>query len=396
MRPGIIIQHGKEEAVETGIVRNDVTGFIGVVPKNRWPRGATEGDFLEVPIKSFSDLVNSKLKVYFDPVTVRAVQSFYENGGQVAVLFGLCVESEESLLVEDPFATLFHPILDRLRGQEDIAILIMPILAYLPVQYQSKGQVVVRCEPVLKLLLEHCREMNNRFLIMDVPRDLHDAPLIRWVTGFRERVAPAAAYGALYYPWLQSGDEVFPPAGAMGGIFARTEREHEPFGVRWPPANQIIRGVTHPHYEVKWSETETLSQLGINPILTQPARGVVIWGARTLSKDPRWMHINSRRIVSFIAEQLRRDSEWVVFEHQRPELWHIIRRMVTSRLDSFWGAGLLTGDQAGSEYLVQCDQENNPTEVRDAGQVNIKVVLRPISTAEYIVVDLRLGAEGLG
>ena len=59
-----------------------------------------------------------------------------------------------------------------------------------------------------------------------------------------------------------------------------------------------------------------------------------------------------------------------------------------------WEGGLLAGDQAGSEYLVQCDEELNPPEVRDAGQVNVKVVVRPISTAEYIVVELRLSAEG--
>jgi hypothetical protein len=68
--------------------------------------------------------------------------------------------------------------------------------------------------------------------------------------------------------------------------------------------------------------------------------------------------------------------------------------MVRNRLDQFWGAGLLTGSQAGSEYLVQCDREINPPEVVDAGQINVKVVLRPIGTTESIVVELRLGSAG--
>jgi hypothetical protein len=136
-----------------------------------------------------------------------------------------------------------------------------------------------------------------------------------------------------------------------------------------------------------------MNVMGINLLMTQPGRGVVVWGARTLSSDPRWLHINSRRIVSFIAEQLRRDSEWVVFENQRPELWSIITRMVTSRLDLLWTAGLLSGDRAGSDYAVKCDEELNPIQVRDAGQIHVQVVLRPISTAEHIVVELRLGAD---
>jgi hypothetical protein len=65
--------------------------------------------------------------------------------------------------------------------------------------------------------------------------------------------------------------------------------------------------------------------------------------------------------------------------------------MVTSRLDTLWNAGLLSGEQAGSDYHVQCDAELNPPEVRDAGQVHCKVLLKPIGTAEYVVVELRLG-----
>jgi hypothetical protein len=143
---------------------------------------------------------------------------------------------------------------------------------------------------------------------------------------------------------------------------------------------------------VSWKSTDRLAAAGVNPLLTQPGRGVVIWGARTLSDDPKWCYINSRRIVSYVTEQLRRDSEWVVFEHQRPELWKIVSRMVRTRLDSFGRAGLLTGEEAGLDYLVQCDAELNPPEVRDAGQLHVRVLMRPIFMAEFIEVELRLGA----
>ena len=142
---------------------------------------------------------------------------------------------------------------------------------------------------------------------------------------------------------------------------------------------------------MRWSESDDLINAHINPLLTQPARGVIIWGARTLSREPQWVHINARRIVSLVSEQLRRDSEWVVFENQRPELWEIVARSVRSRLDQIWSAGLLTGDQAGLDYDVQCDAETNPLKVRDAGEIHVRVMLRPISTAEFIIVELQLG-----
>jgi phage tail sheath protein FI len=150
--------------------------------------------------------------------------------------------------------------------------------------------------------------------------------------------------------------------------------------------------VTHPMVSLQWREIGILTEHHINPILPQPSRGVVLWGARTLCVEPEWKHITARRIVSFIAEQLRRDNEWVMFESQKTELWEVLRRVVTTRLDSFWSAGLLTGGEAGTDYLVQCNAELNPPAVRDAGIVNIKVRLRPISTQEFIIVDLRLGS----
>lgn len=391
MRPGITIQHSRDVARSHEVVRSDVTGFIGVVPQTRWPSGVRKGDFLEVKISALPDLARAPAARLVDPVTLRAVRQFFDNGGREARLFGLCIETEDDLMASDPFATVFQGLIDRLREEEDVGILAMPVLAYLPVIFDRRGKPEVRCQPTLELLLEHCYEMNNRFLILDTPRDLHEEPLFQWIEAFRNQNRTIASYGAMYYPWLMDGDAVFPPSGCVAGIYAQVESEEPAFGVRHPPANRVLRGVTHPAVNILWRDSDRYIHAHLNPILTQPARGVVIWGARTLSLDEKWMHVNSRRIVSLIAEQLRRDSEWVVFESQRPEIWEIIRRTVKNRLDDMWAAGLLTGDQAGSEYMVQCDGELNPAEVRDAGQVNVRVTVRPISTAEFIVVDLRLG-----
>jgi len=391
VQPGITIAHANELTRDAAALRGDVAGFIAVVPRARWWKGARRGDFCELAVEGLSEFARSPGRSYFDPVTQRAVKAFFQNGGLTARIFGLCVESMDDLMCEDPFADLFIDLIERLRSEEDVALLLMPALAYMPVEMGQRGRVVVRAQPVIELLLSHCREMNNRFLILDAPRDLHDKMLMRWVSALREANEETSAFGAIYYPWLMNGDEVFPPSGTMAGVFAKVENEHNPGGVRWPPANIVLEHVTHPAIALSWRETGDYSEAGINPILVQNTRGVVVWGARTLSRDPRWLHINARRITSFIAEQIRRDSEWVVFEHQRPELWSIIERMVTARLDAMWGAGLLTGDRAGNEYHVQCDAEVNPPEVRDAGQVHCRVMLKPIGTAEFVVVELRLG-----
>jgi len=390
LRPGITISHARAKSARSAIVRSDVAGFIAVVPKSKWPNKTRRGDFIEMPLGNHSSFASNPVSKFFDPVTRHAVKNFFENGGTDCVVFGLCIESEKDLMGTDWFDEVLIGLKDRLQGEEDLGILCMPVLAYLP-SVVTKQSVHLSCEPLVQFLLDHCRVMNNRFLILDAPRDLEEHDLVRWVKRFRRENATNASYAAIYYPWLMNGDEVFPPSGAVAGTFARVDHEHAPFGVRWPPANIELRGVTHPAVAVPWKKSGVLNDASVNPILTLPGRGVVIWGARTLSTDPKWRYINSRRIVSFVIEQLRRDSAWVVFEHQRPELWETISRMVRSRLDSFWSAGMLTGEQAGDEYLIKCDAELNPPEVRDAGHIHVRVRLRPVSTAEFIEVELQLG-----
>jgi hypothetical protein len=152
--------------------------------------------------------------------------------------------------------------------------------------------------------------------------------------------------------------------------------------------------VTHTEVDLDWGEAGQVSEAGINPILVQPGRGVVVWGARTISTDPSWIFVNSRRIVSMISEQLRRDNEWSVFEVNSRSLWKIIERDVLVRLDQFWQAGILSGTRSQEEYSVECNEATNPVALRDVGQLNVRILLRPVGTTERILIDLRLGSNG--
>lgn len=391
MRTGILIQHSHQQRGDTGLVRGDVCGFIGVIPRRRWPAGARAGDFIDQKLKNFAEFAHTPVARLVDPVTARAVEMFFLNGGELCHVLALCAEEERDLVDEGEVERTWASLLDHLRGEENLGLLAMPLLAYIPITFERNGAVSVPQTQTIRMLLDHCREMNNRFLVVDAPQDLHEAALLSWVRELRELSGESASFGALYYPWLMNGDETLPPSGVVAGSYARLELDHKPFGVKQPPANHALVGVTHPAVEIRWREADRLLEAHVNPILAQPNRGVVVWGARTLSRDPRWLHVNSRRIASIVAEQLRRDSEWVVFEIQRPELWDIVTRSVRGRLDEMWSAGLLTGPQAGEEYEVQCDRELNPPEVVNAGQVNVRVTMRPISTTEFIVVELRLG-----
>ncbi|MCB9764005.1 MAG: phage tail sheath family protein [Alphaproteobacteria bacterium] len=391
MKPGISVQHTALPTRRYGLVRCDIAGIIGFIPKGRWPVDAVAGDFVELTLRRTRELLDHPLRRLFDPASRRAVQAFFDNGGDQCHLFGVCIEAEEDVRAPTSAQSVLGPLLERLRGEEEIALLAVPGAAYLRVNFSRSGKVFGDADALYLELLNHCVEMNNRFLVIDAPRGLHGEGLAAWLANFREQRSDNLAFGAVYYPWLRNGDELMAPSGAILGVFARTEREHSPFGVVWPPANVPVHGVTHPDVELRWDEVGTITQAGANPIVAQPGRGVVVFGARTLSNDPRWEFINSRRIVSLVAEQLRRDNEWVVFEHNNQMMWKVLERDVSARLAEFWEAGMLTGDAAGKDYLVRCDEETNTKEDREAGRLHVQVLLRPINTTEHITIDLRLG-----
>lgn len=394
MRPGIVVQHSTLPARARELVRCDVAGVIAFIPATSWPEGATAGDFVHLPLKRREELEDHPHRDRFDPAARRAVRSFFENGGVDLHLFGLCIQDLDDLRAPSAEVGPFAPLLHHLRAMDDVTLLCVPAAAWLRCEVSRTGEVRSEADALYELLLAHCHEMLNRFLILDAPRGLHGELLGRWVRALKSREPETRAFGAVYYPWLKAGDELFPPSGAVMGLYARSELEHAPFGVGWPPANQPLHGVTHTEVELDWAECGEAAEGGVNPIVVQPGRGVVVWGARTLSDDPTWRHINARRVVSLIAEQLRRDNEWAIFEPNDPALWKVIERDALVRLDQFWTAGLLAGPRSQAEYSVECSEATNPVDQREMGVLTVRVSLRPVGTTERILIDLRLGSEG--
>jgi uncharacterized protein len=137
-----------------------------------------------------------------------------------------------------------------------------------------------------------------------------------------------------------------------------------------------------------------LNPVGVNVIRSIPGSGAVIWGARTLSRDPEWRYINVRRLFLFIEETIDEGTQWVVFEPNSPILWGKVKRNITAFLTRVWRDGALFGTTADEAFFVKVDAENNPQEVIDAGQLIIEVGIAPVKPAEFVII--RISQKTLG
>ncbi len=221
-------------------------------------------------------------------------------------------------------------------------------------------------------MIAHCELMGDRMAIIDTPPGLD----LAGVGDFRAGLE--CSHAALYWPWVVTPAGPVAPSGFIAGLFNRTDIER---GVWKAPANEVVRGATGFEHAVDDGEQDVLNPLGINCLRSFPGRGPRVWGARTLSSDPAWRYLNVRRLFNYLEKSILNGTDWVVFEPNDPALWAKIRRTIASFLVMEWRKGALFGATPGDAYYVKCDDETNPAEAIDLGQVVCEIGLAPVKPA---------------
>jgi phage tail sheath protein FI len=242
-------------------------------------------------------------------------------------------------------------------------------------------------------IIAHCENMGDRVAILDSPPGLTPLQIAKWR---RDEAGYDSKYAALYYPWIETVNAegkplMLPPSGHVAGIWARVDRER---GVHSAPANELVHGALGLGMPVSNREQDILNPMGINCIREFPGRGIRIWGARLLSSDPAWRYINVRRLFNYIEESIREGTQWVVFEPNGPLLWGQVTLAVSAFLRSVWRGGALLGAAEEDAFYVKCDEELNPPEMRDQGQLIIEIGIAPVKPAEFIVFRISQWAGG--
>jgi hypothetical protein len=242
-------------------------------------------------------------------------------------------------------------------------------------------------------MIAHCERMGDRMALLDPLPDLTPQEVKRW----RETETNYdSKFAALYYPWIKiTGTDgkplAVPPSGHMAGIYAYSDNTR---GVHKAPANEVIRGVLEAATQITKGEQDTLNPIGVNCIRSFTGRGVRVWGARTLSSDPAWRYINVRRLFNYVEKSIQNGLQWVVFEPNDQMLWAKVRRDVNAFLTGVWREGALFGLTPDAAFFVKCDEELNPQDVRDRGQLFIDVGLAPVKPAEFVIFRLSQWAGG--
>lgn len=251
-------------------------------------------------------------------------------------------------------------------------------------------------------LLRTVAPLHDRLAVLDVPPDLTSVDdAVAW-TGRLTATGDSALLGcaAVYHPPLRipegpgapgagRGPRTVPASGHVMGVVARLDAER---GAHHTPANAVVLDAVDLAAEYPEPQQVRLFDAGVDLIRCTRGRGLVVWGGRTLSADPRTRYVAHRRLVHLLVRAVRRVATPLVFDVNSPELRLTLVRAITSVLLSAFRAGALAGARPEQAFQVVCDDTNNPPE-QDPGQVVCEIDVAPAVPMEFIRLRLVLGQD---
>ena len=182
-----------------------------------------------------------------------------------------------------------------------------------------------------------------------------------------------------------------PINGSVAGLMAETDRIR---GSWFSPAGfrrGQIRNVTKLVFNPNQAERDSLYNAGINPIVTFPGEGTVLFGDRTgTSRPSAFRNINVRRLFITVEKSISIAARDVLFEFNNEFTRNQFINIVEPLLRTIQGRNGIT------QFAVICDETNNPGDVVDRNEFVADIFIQPARSTNFIQLNFiatRTGAD---
>ena len=207
----------------------------------------------------------------------------------------------------------------------------------------------------------------------------------------------SSSYAIMDSSWLYIYDRYndrycyIPANGAVAGICARTDYSHDSW---YSPAGlnrgQIF-GVTKLAYNPTKADRDTLYRSRINPIVTFPGQGTMLFGDKTLmsSDSSAFSRINVRRLFITLEKAISAAAKSQLFEFNDAFTRANFRAAVEPFLRQ------VQGRRGIYDFKVICDESNNDAGVVDAQQFVASIFVKPARSINYITLTFVASRSGV-
>lgn len=216
------------------------------------------------------------------------------------------------------------------------------------------------------------------------------------IVEFRDSL-PSSSYAFLDGNWKYQYDKYndvyrwVPFNGDVAGLVVRSTDERDAW---WSPAG-FNRGQIKNVVKTAWSPSKTfrdeLYKNGVNPILTFPGEGTILFGDKTLlAKPSAFDRINVRRLFIVLEKAIATAAKYSLFEFNDQFTRSQFRNLVEPFLRD------VQGRRGIYDFRVVCDESNNTGEVIDRNEFIGDIYIKPARSINFIqlnFVAVRTGVD---
>jgi hypothetical protein len=208
------------------------------------------------------------------------------------------------------------------------------------------------------------------------------------VTDYRDTVNMNSSYAVMDSGWKYMYDKhndkfrFVPLNGDIAGLCARTDQVRDPF---FSPAGfdrGRIGGVVKLPYNPKKAERDKLYAAGVNPIVSFPGAGVIMFGDKTqLTKPSAFDRINVRRLFILLEKAIANAAKFQLFEFNDEFTRSQFVSIVEPFLRDIQGRGGI------QDFSVVCDGSNNTPQVVDSNSFRGDIFVKPSRAINFIQLN---------
>jgi hypothetical protein len=195
-------------------------------------------------------------------------------------------------------------------------------------------------------------------------------------------------YAATYANWVKNTDLFttrnvwLPFSGYAAAVFARSDASSNtwsaPAGLNRGTFTNVIDIAFNPNSK----QRDRLYEIASNPVVLFSGDGFSIFGQKTLQNKPTaFDRINVRRLFLTLERAVRKTLKYFVFEPNTEFTRLRVKNTITPVFD------FAKNTEGVYDYLIVVDERNNTQETIDNNEMIVDIYLKPVRTAEFILVN---------
>ena len=209
--------------------------------------------------------------------------------------------------------------------------------------------------------------------------------------------AANTSYSCTYMNWVKKYDNTLadfvwlPMSPFAAAIMCEVDAKYfmwwAPFGLN----NGVLETITDIAFRPNQGQCDYFYKTGFNPVCYFNDGGFVIWGQKTLlDKHSAFDRLNVRRLFLYLERKTVKALRWFIGE---PNTTYTRARVIDTIKPLY---DYCMANSGLYDYLLKCDEENNPPDIIDDNTLVVDIYLKPVRTIEFILANFyacRTGAD---